>query len=85
METPAIIYLMATGDGIDWCSESAPGEGMCPEDAVKYVRIDVVAGLSAQAHRLRVALDDEAADIRRTGDDVSDFAANVLAEKPINI
>jgi len=42
-ETPETIYLIP-GEDVDgapamvWCDDPAPGEGMKPEDAVKYVR-----------------------------------------------
>ena len=44
-ETPETIYLIP-GEDVDgapamvWCDDPAPGEGMDPADAVKYVRSD---------------------------------------------
>jgi len=46
-ETPEIIYLIPDED-VDgapcmvWCDDPAPGEGMDPADAVKYIRADSV-------------------------------------------
>jgi len=44
-ETPETIYLIP-GENLDgapdmvWCEDPAPGEGMDPADAVKYIRAD---------------------------------------------
>jgi len=44
-ETPETIYLIP-GEDVDgapcmvWCDDPAPGEGMDPAEAVKYVRAD---------------------------------------------
>lgn len=39
-DTPETIYLIPDADGYVWCEDAAPGEGMKPEDAVKYIRAD---------------------------------------------
>ena len=44
-DTPETIYLIP-GEDVDgapcmvWCDDPAPGEGMDPADAVKYIRAD---------------------------------------------
>jgi len=44
-ETPETIYLIP-GEDVDgapamvWCDDPAPGEGMDPAEAVKYIRAD---------------------------------------------
>ena len=44
-ETPETIYLIPgetwdSPEGLCWCDDPAPGEGMDPAEAVKYVRAD---------------------------------------------
>jgi len=40
------IYLIDMGpDGVNWCDDPAPGEGMDPGDAVKYIKDDFVKDL----------------------------------------
>jgi len=53
-ETPEIIYLIPgetwdSPEGLCWCEHPAPGEGMDPAEAVKYVRADVHQELVAEA------------------------------------
>lgn len=43
--TPETIYLIPgetwhSPEGLCWCEDPAPGEGMDPADAVKYIRAD---------------------------------------------
>jgi hypothetical protein len=53
-QPPETIYLIP-GEDIDgqlgwlWCDDPAPGEGMDPAEAVKYVRADVHQELVAEA------------------------------------
>lgn len=55
------IYLVPTDyDGgqltYSWCDCPAPGEGMDPADAMRYVREDIYLALQAQVEQLRSAL-----------------------------
>lgn len=60
-DTPETIYLIP-GEDIDgapcmvWCDDPAPGEGMNPDEAVKYVRADSVPSFNPH----RKALDEVA-------------------------
>jgi len=57
-ETPETIYLIP-GEDVDgapamvWCDDPAPGEGMKPEDTVKYVRAGSASAIERDALILR--------------------------------
>lgn len=52
-KSPEVIYLIDTGDGVDWCDDPDPtGYGEC-DDAVKYVRGDTYEALKAECEKLR--------------------------------
>ncbi len=54
--TPDQIYLMDMGDEIAWCDDPAPGAEMNADDAVKYVRADIIEQLQ-QEHDAKVIVD----------------------------
>lgn len=57
-DTPETIYLIPDADGHVWCEDPAPGEGMNPDEAVKYIRADSVdTVLSREIDALRRELD----------------------------
>lgn len=58
-EMPKWIWLIpdAGNDGETvWCDDPAPGVGMDPDDAVEYVRADIITDLAEENRRLREAL-----------------------------
>lgn len=55
--SPEVIYLIDTGDGVAWCGDPDPtGYGEC-DDAVKYVRGDAYEALQAECAALVEALE----------------------------
>lgn len=80
------IYLVPTDyDGgqltYSWCDCPAPGEGMDPEDAIKYVRADLVPASNELLARRIVELTNErdATKYKLAGvlDEISDFCASL--------
>lgn len=56
--TPDTIYLFDMGpEGIVWCDDPAPGEGMDPAAAVEYRRVDTQAQREAEKDRRIMALE----------------------------
>lgn len=47
--TPDRIYLIDSGEGIQWCEDPDPGLDMKAEDAVEYVRANLAGYVSKQA------------------------------------
>ncbi|MDY6797931.1 MAG: hypothetical protein SVX28_04160 [Pseudomonadota bacterium] len=48
-DTPETIYLIPDADGHVWCDDPAPGEGMDPDEAVKYVRSGTASAIERDA------------------------------------
>lgn len=63
--SPEVIYLIDTGDGVAWCDDPDPtGDGEC-DDAVKYVRGDAYESLQAECEKLVEALERMIEDVER--------------------
>ena len=76
------IYLVPTDyDGgqltYSWCDCPAPGEGMDPADAIKYVRADLVPASNEMLARRIVELTNERDAIKAQVEQLREFALNV--------
>jgi hypothetical protein len=84
-QNPAEIFLVEVFDGGDysnvWCDTPAPGEGMDPADAIKYVRADLVPESNEVLARRIVDLtaDRDRTKYKLSGvlDEISDFCASL--------
>ena len=71
------IYLVPTDyDGgqltYSWCDCPAPGEGMDPEDATRYVREDIYLALQAQVEQLQFNLNSKTDIANQLKDNLTD-------------